>query len=810
MNKINITKTRSRGCLILGGEIETISPTRFLITVLLLFFLSFSAANAIVLQDSTGNIYCLKNNILSKSDDQGVTWNSINLPTSEVSLKVNSDGNIYAFYIKDNRLFFSKTNNGGLYFEDFRSVYSFEDTQESCSIGFGNNIIYLYYLIKNDIYCAYSPDSGRSFTAPQILNNNLPAKQFAASKQGDSLAFLSGNKIYYMSLARNWSNPQEIHQTDNMIDDLKIQKDDVFWIENMNDEKYILRNWSEGAVKTLCENIFPIKNLKIEAAEAVTFSIFKGSYYIPHYIIKNIQFGLPKPIKEQIYAGEAFEGLVNSIYGLWSTGGQLKLIKVMNSQPNPPQVILAGKYAKDKLKVSLKAEDPDLDPLTYKLEVSWDSNFEKTNCWVFNVFSQEAEIPLTFPDDKYYLRAYANDLVSYSLPSDIVDFIIDRQPPKFIITKPEKGLIVNDPILEIKGMISEEAKIIINSSPVIISNNNFSKTITLNPGENQINVIAADEAGNSTSESFSVIFNEEALIFTMLNPKNTEWYKNGSTILVEAQVQCKNNSIDDETEASIKIDDKITGQNIYYSKDDEKISGFIPLPDTLSHGDHRFQITLNSGVCSTILKIDTSSPEAVLSGSCIYQDRITIPINEKGSGLDLAASAFLVKCGSNEVLGKLKMEGTNLVFTPYKLLELGSYEVKIKPRDLVGNVGQECAFTLNFDKVSSYAAAQASSSSVKILSMENGPNPFSPSIGQTTIIKYQLSRTADIKFYIFTLDGQKIFSRSILATDIGKITWDGRNVFGDIVSSGVYIYILAAQDDSGNCEAKQGKIIVFQ
>ena len=781
-----------------------------LVILLLLFCCGTYAA---VLQDSHGNIYCLKNNILSKSDDQGVTWNYINLPTSEVSLSVNSDGNIYAFYIKDNQLFFSKTNNGSLYFEDFRSVYSFEDTQESCSIGFGNNIIYLYYLIKNDIYCAYSPDSGRSFTPPQILNNNLPAKQFATSKKGDCLAFLSGNKIYYMSLARNWSNPQEIHQTDNMIDDLKIQKDSVFWIENLNDEKYLLSNWSEGTSKILCENAFPIKNLKIDIAEAVTFSIFKGDYYVPHYILKNIQFGLPRPIKEHIYTGENFEGIFNldnSIYALWSADSQLKLIKVMNSQPNPPQAILSGKYAKDKLKVSLKADDPDLDPLTYKLEVSWDKDFGKENCWVFNVFSKEAEIPLTLSDDRYYLRAYANDLISYSLPSDIVAFIIDRQPPKFIITKPEKGSIVNDPILEIKGMISEEAKITINSSPVIISNNNFSKTITLKPGENQINILATDEAGNSTSESFSVIFNEEAIIFTLLNPKNTEWYKKGSTILVEALVQDKKNSIEDEAEASIKIDDKITGQNIYYSKDDKKISGFITLPDTLSHGDHRFQITLNSGVCQTTLKIDASSPEAVPSSAAIYQDRIIIPITEKGGGIDLAGSAFLVKCGSVEVLGKLKTEGLDLVFYPYKPLELGSYEVNIKPRDLVGNIGQECAFTLNFDKVSSYAAAQVSSSSVKILSLENGPNPFSPSTGQTTIIKYQLSRMADIKFYIFTLDGQKIFSRSILSTDAGKIIWDGRNVFGDIVSSGVYIYVLSAQDNSGNCEAKQGKIIAFQ
>ncbi len=73
---------------------------------------------------------------------------------------------------------------------------------------------------------------------------------------------------------------------------------------------------------------------------------------------------------------------------------------------------------------------------------------------------------------------------------------------------------------------------------------------------------------------------------------------------------------------------------------------------------------------------------------------------------------------------------------------------------------------------------------------QNFPNPFNP---QTTI-DYYLTKKSQVSLKIYNLSGQEVKS---LVGDIqnpGKysIVWDGRNNFGENVSTGVYLYMLQA------------------
>ncbi len=81
-------------------------------------------------------------------------------------------------------------------------------------------------------------------------------------------------------------------------------------------------------------------------------------------------------------------------------------------------------------------------------------------------------------------------------------------------------------------------------------------------------------------------------------------------------------------------------------------------------------------------------------------------------------------------------------------------------------------------------------------SFYNYPNPFAAGVEETNIV-YFLSQSTDITFEIFTLIGEKVFSKSVAAGDAGAregmnaLIWDGRNSRGDVVRNGVYIAVLS-------------------
>lgn len=75
---------------------------------------------------------------------------------------------------------------------------------------------------------------------------------------------------------------------------------------------------------------------------------------------------------------------------------------------------------------------------------------------------------------------------------------------------------------------------------------------------------------------------------------------------------------------------------------------------------------------------------------------------------------------------------------------------------------------------------------------QNYPNPFNPS----TIIKFDLPTTSNVKLEIFNLLGQRV--RTLVNERINagynSVNWDGKNDFGKQVSSGIYIYKIQAEN----------------
>ena len=95
----------------------------------------------------------------------------------------------------------------------------------------------------------------------------------------------------------------------------------------------------------------------------------------------------------------------------------------------------------------------------------------------------------------------------------------------------------------------------------------------------------------------------------------------------------------------------------------------------------------------------------------------------------------------------------------------------------------------------------------------NYPNPMSD---QTTFY-FQLTQPVErFELEIFTLSGRKIWtlSRDRLAAerypnDVFSPVWDGRDIDGDRVATGVYIYRASATPSGGGDEVEMlGKVVV--
>ncbi len=73
---------------------------------------------------------------------------------------------------------------------------------------------------------------------------------------------------------------------------------------------------------------------------------------------------------------------------------------------------------------------------------------------------------------------------------------------------------------------------------------------------------------------------------------------------------------------------------------------------------------------------------------------------------------------------------------------------------------------------------------------QNYPNPFNP----TTTIEYALPATTDVKIDVFAIDGQQVRTlyRGAQAAGYHNVVWNGKNVAGRQVSSGMYFYRLRA------------------
>lgn len=185
---------------------------------------------------------------------------------------------------------------------------------------------------------------------------------------------------------------------------------------------------------------------------------------------------------------------------------------------------------------------------------------------------------------------------------------------------------------------------------------------------------------------------------------------------------------------------------------------------------------------------------------------ISASISESGAGLAtwnitiLDASNAPVQSHSghgNGITGAALTVSWNVATT----LANGTYTVHISAYDLAGNT-------------TSFSSPLFSIASFSLSKPLNSPNPFNPN-KSSTFIEYQLSADAHISLYIYSISGEKLWSKVIQAGDSGgtlgynSVAWNGKNDFGEIVANGPYIaYIFA--ESNGQKKTAKVKILVLK
>ena len=782
---------------------------------LILIFLPL-AAQARLFKDNQNNLYYFEQGKLKRSSDLGQNWSSFAapLPASAVPLifEDQSDQLLYLSWREKGELKLAYSRNAGLSFE---KVVSLKNAPEIVDIQTQKGILQVLAVKEGKLLYLRSADRGANFSPVKILNETRPlTARPALLVTADKLEidFISGNKIYRLVSAdqgQSFSSPEELYTAEKALSELLPSAKDLFWLEKDASGQMEIRGLAQNLIFRAPSGISS-PEVKITGQGAAVLSFHSSGD--PYYILN----GKDHKILSRTGSG-TFSGLLpagDELYAVWNN---YQLEPIGNQKPTSPILLLPADNFKTnlpKLKVALSANDPDNDPLNYVIELSWDPIFPVDKTFTYLTASPEAEIPLSFPDGKYYLRAKAQDGLANSPYSSLLTFTLDREIPKIVIFSPRPGAITNKGSLEFSGTVTENCDLKLNGSPLPLSGLNFSKFADLVRGENRLVFRAVDGAGNASEETIIVIYDENAPVLTLIRPGIGDWYKKKSTVLIEAAVDDKQGDIEDEKDASLYIDDILQKQPLIYNQADAKLSELLTLPDDLTHGVHKIKIELtdsagNLGRVEGTLNLDDSPPRVLEKSLLISKDKIVVPIAEEGSGLDAASSLLKVTQASIEVRGLVKKENQALVFYPSQPLAYGSYLLSVTPRDMIGNLGVTRNIPVVFDAARAAGAAAVSTCDVKILTLEYGPNPFRPSRDGVIKIKYELSGLAAAKLYIFSIEGNLILIKNLGSVVAGVTPWDGRNTFGEVVSSGLYPIALVATDSAGKREIKRGKLIVF-
>lgn len=119
--------------------------------------------------------------------------------------------------------------------------------------------------------------------------------------------------------------------------------------------------------------------------------------------------------------------------------------------------------------------------------------------------------------------------------SDPVNITLDTTAPELTIDKPTDGDKTNRETVTVEGTAQDDNLdyVEVNGQTANVSDDHYSKRILLDNGENDINVVAVDEAGNESTETVTIDVNYDGPEIENLTPEEDVDLETGKSVKIE-------------------------------------------------------------------------------------------------------------------------------------------------------------------------------------------------------------------------------------------------------------------------------------
>ncbi|MED4017411.1 S8 family serine peptidase [Sutcliffiella cohnii] len=118
--------------------------------------------------------------------------------------------------------------------------------------------------------------------------------------------------------------------------------------------------------------------------------------------------------------------------------------------------------------------------------------------------------------------------------SEAVVVVLDQVAPEVEITSPVDGLKTNRETVTVEGTVEDENidSVTVNGQSATVSNGTFSKRILLDEGANEIEVVATDKAGNTSSDSMTVYAKFSDITISNVEPSEDVTLRAGESVTI--------------------------------------------------------------------------------------------------------------------------------------------------------------------------------------------------------------------------------------------------------------------------------------